>query len=129
MSHLLASSKVGKRATKGLRTSLEIHREIKLESATTGEGMEEVVERVWRAYKAGVNRTDGTPPFESALPPKSDNTMQLAPEIREWLDIVQRAVRVSHAEWRAMLGSIRNQLRLVAKVADDEQSDTFQPKG
>jgi hypothetical protein len=79
-------------------------------------------ELIWEAWqKSGTHQNGST---EISSPPKSDNTMQFThtPEIREWLDLVQRAVRITHVSWRAMLGSIRNQLRLVAEVADDEQA-------
>ena len=77
---------------------------------------------IWEAWqKSGTHPNCAT---ETSSPSKSDNTMQFThtPEIHEWIDLVQRAVRVTHVSWRAMLGSIRNQLRLVAEVADDEQA-------
>jgi|SRR4051812_27118646 len=66
---------------KSLKASVELHREIKTESARTGVKIEDLVDRAWRAYKSSAKE-----PAAEEPPPHRAKAAVPLPSIFEGLD-------------------------------------------
>ena len=83
----------------------------------------DLLEKAWDSYKSETK--PGAVP--SVLSKDNPDWRDAIPEnLRDWLDVVERAVRVRNDTWRNMLASIRRQLELVAGIADAEPSPPAQ---